>query len=139
MKDLAALFVALGCADVETYIQSGNVVFRPGSVPAAKLAGRIESAILERFGHRVPVVTRTAGELETVARDHPLRTADTDPARLHVGFLAEAPDPARVAFLDPERSPGDAFVVRGREIYLCYAAGAAKTKFTKALSPPYGV
>ncbi len=27
MRDLAAMFVAAGCADVRTYIQSGNVVF----------------------------------------------------------------------------------------------------------------
>src|ERR1700710_242567 len=44
----------------------------------------------------------------------PPADAPTDnTAMLHVAFLSDAPDPRRVAALDPRRSPGDAFTVRG--------------------------
>jgi uncharacterized protein (DUF1697 family) len=49
---------------------------------------------------------------------------------LHVAFLAEKPDARRVAALDPARSPGDSFKVRGREVYLYLANGAGKTKLS---------
>jgi uncharacterized protein (DUF1697 family) len=51
---------------------------------------------------------------------------------LHVLFLADLPEASRVAVLDPERSPGDEYIVRGREIYLRLTTGAANTKLTNA-------
>ena len=41
-----------------------------------------------------------------------------------------APSAAKVAALDPNRSPGDQYLVRGREIYLCCPNGMGKTKLT---------
>ena len=45
MDDLRQLFTDLGHADVKTYIQSGNVVFRSTVGDASKLARGIESRI----------------------------------------------------------------------------------------------
>ena len=56
--------------------------------------------------------------------------AGADPAQLHVGFLAEAPTAARTAELDPDRSPSDAFELRGREVYLHFPNGTARSKLT---------
>ena len=47
-----------------------------------------------------------------------------------MGFLAEAPSAARIAELDPDRSQPDAFEVRGREVYLHFPNGTARSKFT---------
>lgn len=54
------------------------------------------------------------------------------PNPLHVAFLAQVPDPARVAALDPDRSPPDRFLVRGAEVYLHLAGGVAGTRLTNA-------
>ncbi|MEM6797077.1 MAG: hypothetical protein AAF725_24095, partial [Acidobacteriota bacterium] len=51
---------------------------------------------------------------------------------LHVGFLAASPAPERIASLDLDRSPPDAFSVVGREIYLHTPGGLARTKLTNA-------
>src|SRR5262249_23704371 len=72
MKDLAAIFAAAGCKDVETYIQSGNVVFGAASATAARLPDAVAAAIAKRFGLRVPVVLRDANEMSKVAAKHPL-------------------------------------------------------------------
>ncbi len=132
MADLAAVFAAEGCAEVRTYIQSGNVLFLAPAARAGGLAGAVEGAIAARFGFRVPVVIRTASDLARVARGNPFLAAGADPATLHVAFLAGPPAPARVAALDPRRSPPDAFAVRGREVYLHFPNGVARSRITNA-------
>jgi uncharacterized protein (DUF1697 family) len=132
MTDLARLFEAAGCAGVRTYIQSGNVLFTASRARAETLPGLIASGIAERFGHRVPVLLRTAAELGETIRQNPFLEAGAAEDWLHVMFLAKQPDAGRVATLDALRSPPDAFAVRGREIYLHCPNGMAKTKLTNA-------
>ena len=130
MAELRAMFEGVGCTDVRTYIQSGNVVFRAEPALAARIPGLIEANIATTKGFQVPVVTRTAAELDAAVRGNPFLAAGADPAQLHVGFLAEAPSAARIAELDPDRSPRDAFEVRGREVYLHFPNGTARSKLT---------
>jgi len=130
MKDLAAMFTEAGCDDVRTYIQSGNVLFRARPALARRVPELVTRAIADRAGLRVPVVTRTAAELAKVVSANPLLRAGADHAKLHVAFLAKQPAAGRVAGLDPDRSPPDEFVVRGREIYLHCPGGVARTKLT---------
>ncbi|HKE13607.1 MAG TPA: DUF1697 domain-containing protein [Kofleriaceae bacterium] len=131
MKDLAAMFEGAGCRDVAIYIQSGNVVFRASSALAARIPKLIAAAIAERFGFDSPVVTRTAAEMSKVVRANPFLPR-ADPDRLGVAFLADRPTAARVASLDPARSPPDEFAVVGRDIYLLLPGGFARTKLTNA-------
>jgi uncharacterized protein (DUF1697 family) len=51
---------------------------------------------------------------------------------LHVLFLTATPDAGAVEKLNPDRSPGDTFIVLGREIYLRLRNGMARTKLTNA-------
>jgi uncharacterized protein (DUF1697 family) len=132
MKDLSAIFVAAGCSDVETYIQSGNVICKTPPTRATKLPAEVTGAILERFGYRIPVVMRTADELRDVKGRNPFLAAGVDEDALHVAFLADAPSAAQVAALDARRSPPDEFVVRGREIFLHLPNGVARSKLTNA-------
>ena len=130
MKELAAMFAEAGCEDVRTYIQSGNVVFRAAADVAARVPAQVAEAIKERRGLRVPVVTRTAAELRAVRDHNPFLKDGADTVALHVMFLDEEPSKERVAKLDPDRSPGDTYALRGREIYLHCPNGLARTKLT---------
>jgi len=132
MKDLTCLFEDAGCAGVRTYIQSGNVIFTATQAKADKLPGRIAKTIAERFGYRTPVVLRSAGELGETIRNNPFLQAGASENFLHVMFLESQPDAAAIAALDPDRSPPDAFLVRGREVYLQCPNGAGTTKLTNA-------
>jgi uncharacterized protein (DUF1697 family) len=84
------------------------------------------------FGFPVPVILRTADEMEAVIRRNPFPKADPDKERLHVSFLVSEPTAAQIASLDPNRSPGDTFKVLGREIYLLLPNGAGNSKLTNA-------
>lgn len=130
MKDLIEIFIEAGCSDVRTYIQSGNVILGASADLASRLPGLITAGIANRFGHRIPVVLRTAAQLGDVLGHNPFLDAGAADEELHVVFLADVPAPHRVEALDPDRSPPDTFVVRGQEIYLRLPNGAADTKLT---------
>jgi uncharacterized protein (DUF1697 family) len=132
MADLSRMFEEAGCAGVRTYIQSGNVRFSASQAKAAKLPSLIAARIAEQFGHRTPVLLRSAEELGETIRNNSFLQAGAPENHLHVLFLADQPDPGAVASLDPDRSPPDAFVVRGREIYLRCPNGVGVTKLTNA-------
>lgn len=132
MADLAAVFTDAGCDNVQTYIQSGNVVFRASAATATRIPTVVAKRIADGFGLQVPVVLRSADELSMVADNNPFLRVGADPAQLHVAFLESAPGKPQVAALDPNRSPPDAFRVRGREIYLHLPNGVARTKLTNA-------
>ena len=72
---------------------------------------------------------RSSEELRQVAASNPFDTSG-DPRFLQVAFLADAPSAEAVSRLDPERSPPDAFAVRGRNVYLHYPNGVARSKLT---------
>ena len=124
------MFREAGCDDVRTYIQSGNVVFRADPALAENIPSLISASILSRFGYRVPVVTRTAYELQEIVQANPFAEAGAEANRLLVLFLEELPDRAHVEALDPNRSPGDEFAVVGREVFLHCPNGVARSKLT---------
>ena len=130
MRELAAMFVEAGCEDVRTYIQSGNVAFRADPSLADGLSARITTAIAASHGYQITVVMWTAADVARVVRGNLFLADGADPTKLYVGFLASTPDPTKVARLDPDRSPPDAFVVRGDEVYLHFPNGVARSKLT---------
>lgn len=130
MKELVALLQAAGGEEVRTYIQSGNAVLKASAAVARRLPADLEGRIEARLGLRVPVILRTAQELHRVAARHPFSEGAVEPRLLHVAFLADAPEAAAVKALDPLRSPPDRFVVRGREVYLWFPNGSARSRLT---------
>jgi uncharacterized protein (DUF1697 family) len=131
MKDLIAMFEKAGCTAVASYIQSGNVVFAAKPAVAETIAAVIAKAIENKFKITVPVVVRSSAEIAAVASNNPFLRAGVDVERLHVVFLKDRPSAEMAKILDPNRSPGDSFEVRGADIFLSITS-AAKTKLTNA-------
>ncbi len=71
MDALKTLCTSLGLRDVQTYIQSGNLVFREDGEDPGTLARRLEKAIEAGFGFRPSVIVRTASELRKVIAKNP--------------------------------------------------------------------
>lgn len=123
MVELRALVKSLGCRDVRTFIQSGNVVF---STDKTVIADDLQDAVEARFGLETVVVLRSAAELEQVVHDNPFPEAER--ARIHVGFMPVWPSPEAAAALDHARFLPEEFIVSGRELYLYLPAGIARTR-----------
>jgi len=132
MLELAGMFREAGCGNVQTFIQSGNVLFEASAPVTAQLPESLAAQILKRFGYRTPVMTRTVHQLRKVVANNPFLKAGVAEAMLHVMFLADEPRAAEIAGLDPKRSSPDEFVVRGQEIYLMLPNGAGRSKLTNA-------
>ncbi len=129
MKELVGLFESLGCKNVQSYIQSGNVIFDGPATLTRKVPGLVAVGIQKRWGYDVPVITRTAAELVAAVKRNPF-VKHADPAHLYIVFLAGKPGAARIATLDPDRSPPDRFEVLGREIHVYAPNGVARSKLT---------
>jgi len=129
MADLRAVLAGLGHEEVATLLQSGNAVFRARARPPAVARG-LEQALARELGLAVRVLVRTPAELQRITAGNPYLGGVDDLAKLHVVFLDREPAAAGVAGLDPQRSPGDAFAVSGRELYLHYPNGAGRSKLS---------
>ena len=129
MADLREIFAEACCAAVQTYIQSGNVVFEAAQDLAERVPEIVTLAIRRRFDIETAVIVRSREELRQVADSNPFDTSG-DPRLLHVAFLQDTPGAESVTRLDPDRSPPDAFAVRGRNVYLHYPNGVARSKLT---------
>lgn len=129
MMELKAMYEASGFTAVRTYIQSGNVVFQ--SRGSGKLAGTIAGKIKETFGFEVPVVIRTAAEMEQIVHGNPMMGEPGITAEhLHVTLLSDTPDAALVSRIPADIYAPDRFLVKGKEIYLYCPGGYGNTKLT---------
>lgn len=127
METLRTLCSGLGLRGVQTYIQSGNVVFHEDSGDAVALARTLEDAIEKEFGFRVGVVVRTLAEMRKVIANNPFEArAEVEPNRLLVVFLASAPArQTREQVLGVACAPEELHL-KGREMYIYYPNGMAR-------------
>ena len=129
MEALRKHCAGLGLRDVQTYIQSGNLVFREESGDPLTVARRLEDGIEAKFGFRPAVVVRTAPEMRKVIAKNPFAgRSGIDPSRLLVLFMAGAP--ARQALEQVLALPCEPEELRagGRELYIYYPNGMARPK-----------
>ncbi|HEX6381132.1 MAG TPA: DUF1697 domain-containing protein [Acidimicrobiia bacterium] len=115
MAALRDTCAAVGCEDVVTYIQSGNVVLK-SKLTADKLRAALEAAIAEEFGFNPAVMIRTAKEISAVVERNPY--AGTDDKTVHVGFLHAAPNATTTKCLGAIDCAPEELTVVGRDIYL---------------------
>lgn len=86
MPRLKVLFESLGCKDVSTYINSGNVTFSDDRT-ADKLILRIESGIEKTFGLKVRVVIRDCSNIKRLCEEIPAGWTNDTEQKTDVLFL----------------------------------------------------
>jgi uncharacterized protein (DUF1697 family) len=130
MAELRETLRSLGHTNVQTYIQSGNVVFESAVTDEQTVSDGIRKAITGCHALKVPVVVRTHDQLVAIARRHPDADGAVEPKFLHVQFLSAVPDPLTVAALNPDAYLPDRWSIHGREIYLTCPNGSGRSKLT---------
>jgi len=136
MAALRGHFEALGFGEVETFINSGNVIFttpgKPGKNDAA-LERKIEVHLEKAMGYEVKAFVRSEAELAAIARYQPFPEARIKAApTLCVGFLAAPLDAPAQKLLMAMKSEIDEFHVQGREMYWLCTRRQSDSKFTNA-------
>ncbi|MCQ6560582.1 DUF1697 domain-containing protein [Paenibacillus mendelii] len=134
MADLREALGAVGLARVQTYIQSGNVLFESDEDEAV-LRNRIEQMIEKEFGMPIKVMIRSSAELNKLVEVCPFSRkliADAEAASesesLYVAMLLEEPQAEKLEKLGAFSSQDEQFRVVGRDIYLLFHQSIRNSK-----------
>jgi uncharacterized protein (DUF1697 family) len=128
MKELVAILEDLGCQNVRTYIQSGNVVLQATEATAAGLAGQITLKVSKHRGFEPGVVLLVREDFEEAVAANPFPEAETDPKTLHVGFLETAPAGPDLEKLESFKKENERFLLSGKLFYLHAPDGVGRSR-----------
>ncbi|WCF06533.1 DUF1697 domain-containing protein [Paenibacillus thiaminolyticus] len=134
MAELKEIFAKMGLQQVQTYIQSGNVLF-VSKEEEAPLRQRIEQGILTALDMPITVILRTASELERLIADCPYpEDASRDKVSLYVSFLTEAPTEEQLRRLPGGGCEPDKFSLHGRDMYLFFDQSIRNSKLANQIN-----
>jgi uncharacterized protein (DUF1697 family) len=128
MADLKNLYESLGLDKVQTYVQSGNVVFDSLEKDTTKLREAIATQITTTYGFSVPVLIRAADDFRRIIESHPF--AREEAVRVLVTFLYERPDRSKWGDLKIHKDKVEQFALGEQEIFLFCPGGYGKTKLS---------
>jgi len=133
MPALRERLAEAGLDDVQTYLQSGNVVVTSDAAPD-ELARVGREAIAAGFGFDIEVVTRTRDEIAAVVERNPLGDVASNPKRYQVSFLSAEPEADLVSELEAIAADSERVAAIGREIYAWHPEGVARSKLWTRLA-----
>jgi uncharacterized protein (DUF1697 family) len=133
MEELRGLLRRMGLEEVQTLLQSGNVVFRGPRGKESELEELLAEGILREFRVRTEVFVRSAEEWRSVVSGNPFpREAKDDPSHLVVAALQTAPRADRWPALAAIISGRERVRGFGRHAYIVYPDGIGRSRFTMA-------
>jgi uncharacterized protein (DUF1697 family) len=133
MAELRALCGELGWEDVQSYVQSGNLVFEAGA-RRASLEAELERAIERTFGLSIAVVVRAAADWPGYVAGNPFPGASESAPNAVMLALSKAPPKAGAVEGLLERAADGERVERvGDALWIHYAGGSARSKLSPAL------
>jgi uncharacterized protein (DUF1697 family) len=129
MDALREVYAALKLEQIQTYVQSGNVIFRSKETNPSTLAKKIQAAIERAFGFRPEVILRTAEELGKAIAANPFAgRRDVEPGKLLITFLEADPGKDGRAALASLKDYPEELHLKNRELYTYFPDGAGKSK-----------
>jgi len=133
MADLRTSLEASGFDDVQTYLQSGNVILRSGHRRPDAAAAGVSAVVRAQFGLDTPVVVRRPAELADLVASCPFPDAAERPTLTHVVFLDRTPAPDAAAALESADVAPDRCLRHGAHVYVRYADAVQGNKVVSAL------
>jgi uncharacterized protein (DUF1697 family) len=117
--DIVAAAEAAGCADVDTHINTGNVLVTTALRSHAKVEAALEKAFLADRGFEVPTMAFTPAEVCGIVDDAAEIAAGHRPVGGQYVSLLKEPPPARVrAEAEQTSYDGEHLELRGRVVHL---------------------
>lgn len=125
MKDLRVLLNSSGFQNVQTYIQSGNIVLE-STKSKKEVEEEISRAIQNQFGYEVPSFAYTAEDWEAILKECPYVEEEK---KVYFTFLSDIPE---VTEVEVKKAETDEFTIAKNMVYLsCLSYG--KTKLSNNL------
>ena len=139
MKDLVAVLEELGCTNVSTYIQSGNVVFERPRNDAMRLSKRIGNTVLKNHSFKPRTLVLTADEFENAVVSNPFPDAEVSPKSLQIFFLSEEPTSPEFEMLNSIKSRNESYALIEKVFYLHAPDGIGRSKLAARVEKLLGV
>lgn len=143
MADLRAVVTGLGHTEVQTYVQSGNIVFTPHQADADRheLARELSAAVADHWGLHRLVVVLTAADWAQIREANPFATQAADaPTTVHAAVQQDPIGSEQQAqlteLLARSRAEGaeDDLVVSGQALYLHTPGGLGRSTLGELLA-----
>ncbi|WP_396603030.1 DUF1697 domain-containing protein [Algibacter sp. R77976] len=126
MAELRALLSKIGLEKVQTYIQSGNVIFQSKETDVKTLQAEIEKALFKHFEFEVPVLVITPQYLKQIFDDCPF--SEDQKVNSYFMFLYSVPDKDLVKEVTEQSYPNETFAVTDPSVYFYSSVGYGKAK-----------
>jgi uncharacterized protein (DUF1697 family) len=126
MAELRDLLSGIGLENVQTYIQSGNVVFQSSEKSSQKLESNIHEAIKKNFGFEVPVLVITPEHLQQIFDDCPF--SEEQKVNSYFTLLYNVPEKPLVADVSKISYPNETFIITDSCVYFYSSTGYGKAK-----------
>ena len=139
MKELEVVLRKHGCVDVQTYIQSGNVILSSAVSDGARLARQLTAAVSKSHGFEPRVLLLTRGELASAVAGNPFPEATANPKSLHLFFLAGVPGKPDLTSIEALKAKTERFALKGRIFYLHTPNGFGTSKLAERAERFLGV
>lgn len=127
MSELRQLLSEVGFKDVQTYIQSGNVVFKNKKTNPLELESRIQNAIQNHFGFEVFVLVKTRVQLQHIFNDCPF--IEEKKKKSYFMLLHDTPNQDLVAEATAKTYEGEEYQIIKDCIYYYCEKGYSQAKF----------
>lgn len=134
MAELREMLNKIKFKEVETYIQSGNIVLKSNESDSSIIAEKVKKGIANTFGFDVPVLVKSYVELKSIFDKNPYtELVDIENKKIYFALLRETPQPEAIEEFRKNNFANDRFIVADNCVYLNYLNGAGKAKLTNNL------
>lgn len=129
MDELCSIFQNLAVEDVQTYIRSGNVVFRSKNTLDDTFSEKVSNDIEALRGFKPAVFILSLAEFEGAVRANPFK--NNDGKLVHFYFLKEKTENYDLAQLHLFKSPTEDFSLIDKVFYLYTPDGFQSSKVAR--------
>lgn len=140
MAELKRVFETMGLLEVQTYIQSGNVLFK-SEEDGESLRKKIEHEIETVFGFSVIVVLRTLEALEWISLNCPFSEEEivradsiSDAESLYISLLTQEPLKEKTELLNKYINENDKYHIVERDVFLLFGRSVRNSKLATNLT-----
>ena len=133
MKELASLMKECGYENIQTYIQSGNVIFNaPGNIDK-----QIGALIEKKFGFKPEVLILSSEDLNQAIENNPYSAVEGK--QCHVYFCKSYPKSIDNSRLSELKAASEEYFINGKVFYLYAPDGVGRSKLAAKIEACLGV
>ena len=127
MAELRELLTRSGFQNVQTYIQSGNVIFQSSEENKEALENNVQKAIIDHFGFEVPTIVTTNKDLKTIFNACPFFKEKKE--KSYFILLNKVPDSELIKDVETLSYENEEIIIKNKCLYFYCSTGYGRTKF----------